>query len=59
MKHLVKQTRKNQERGILSFETNRELQDYLDKGMLNMGLNIFVQRDLNRLRSPERQVMIP
>jgi flavin-dependent dehydrogenase len=59
MKHLVKQTRKNQEAGVLSFETNEELQTYLDEGMLKMGLNLLVQRFLNRLRSGERQVMLP
>ena len=59
MKNLVGQTRKNQQKGILSFETNRELQAYLDKGMLKMGLNMFFQRLFNRLRSGERQVMLP
>ena len=59
IKHLVKQTRENQEAGILSFESNEELQAYLDKGMLKMGLNLFVQRFLNKIRSPERQVMLP
>ena len=59
MKHLVRQTRKNQQAGVLSFETNQELQAYLDAGMLEMGLNMFVQRFLNRLRSGERQVMLP
>lgn len=59
MKHLVKQTRNNQQTGILSFESNDELQAYLDRGMLKMGLNMFAQRWLNKFRSPERQVMIP
>ena len=59
MKHLVKQTRRNQAAGVLAFETNEELQAYLDGGMLKMGLNLFLQRFLNRLRSPERQVMLP
>jgi flavin-dependent dehydrogenase len=59
MKNLVKQTRKNQEAGILSFESNEELQSYLDDGMLKMGLNIIVQRFLNKIRPAERQVMIP
>jgi len=59
MKHLVKQTRKNQQTGILSFESNEELQVYLDDGMLKMGLNMFVQRFLNHIRSAERQVMLP
>jgi len=59
MKNLVGQTRKNQQAGILSFESNDELQAYLDNGMLKMGLNIFVQRLLNRVRPAERQVMLP
>ena len=59
MKNLVRQTSKNQQAGILSFETNQDLQAYLDAGLLKMGLNVFVQRFLNRLRSGERQVMLP
>jgi len=59
MKHLVKQTRNNQQTGILSFESNDELQTYLDRGMLKMGLNLFAQGWLNKFRSAERQVMIP
>ena len=59
MKHLVDQTSENQQAGILSFKSNQELQAYLDKGMLKMGLNMFFQRFLNKLRSAERQVMLP
>jgi flavin-dependent dehydrogenase len=59
MKKLVKQTRKNQQAGILSFKSNKDLQAYLDEGMLKMGLNMFVQRFLNKLRSAEQQVMLP
>jgi len=59
MKYLVKQTRNNQQTGILLFESNDELQAYLDKGMLKMGLNLFAQSWLNKIRSAERQVMIP
>jgi len=59
MRNLVNQTRKNQERGILSFETNEELQAFLDKGMVKMGVNMFVQGLFNRVRSGERQVMLP
>jgi len=59
MKHLVKQTRKNQQTGILSFESNEELQNYLDKGLIKMGLNMTLQSFVNKIRSPERQVMIP
>jgi len=59
MKHLVKQTRKNQQTGILSFASNEELQDYLDKGLIKMGLNMTLQSVLNKVRSAERQVMMP
>ena len=59
MRNLANQTRKNQQRGILSFETNKDLQEYLDRGMLKMGLNMFAQTLFNRYRSAEHQVMIP
>lgn len=59
MRHLVAQTRRNQNKGILSFETNEELQDHMDRSMLRMGLNLYAQRLLNRLRRAERQVMLP
>jgi flavin-dependent dehydrogenase len=59
MKKLVGQTRKNQQRGILSFKTNEELQDYLNKSILKMGVNMFVQSLCNRFRSGEQQVMLP
>jgi len=59
MKGLVKQTRRNQESGILSFQSNQELQTYLDQGMMKMGLNMLIQNQLNKIRSAERQVMIP
>jgi len=59
MRRLVKQTRNNQETGILSFTSNEELQHYLDKGLIKMGLNMTIQSYINRVRSAERQVMIP
>ena len=59
MRRLVNQTRKNQQAGVLSFDTNEELQAHLDAGLLKMGLNLYVQRFLNRIRRPERQVMLP
>jgi len=59
MKHLVNQTRKNQQAGILSFKSNEDLQKYLDDGMLKMGLNMSIQSLLNKIRRAERQVMIP
>jgi flavin-dependent dehydrogenase len=59
MKKLVKQTRQNQQSGITSFDNNEELQSYLDRGMAKMGLNMLIQSQLNKVRSPENQVMIP
>ena len=59
MKHLVKQTRKNQKTGILSFKSNEELQAYLNEGLIKMGLNMTIQSFLNKVRSAERLVMIP
>ncbi|MBM4464446.1 MAG: NAD(P)/FAD-dependent oxidoreductase [Chloroflexi bacterium] len=59
MKDLVAQTRKNQHSGVQSCATNAALQTYLDKGMLRMGLRMFFQNRLNRLRSGEHQVMLP
>lgn len=59
MARLVNQTRNNQQAGVLAFETNEELQAHLDAGLLRMGLNLYLQRFLNKLRSAERQVMIP
>ena len=59
MRRLVKQTSENQERGIMSFQNNEDLQEYMDRSVMKMGLNMLVQTRLNKLRSPEKQVMIP
>jgi len=59
MRKLVNQTRKNQLTGILSFKSNDELHVYLDKGMLKIGANMFLQRLLNKFRSAEKQIMLP
>lgn len=59
MKNLVNQTRRNQQRGIISLKTNEELQAYLDKGSLKLGLNLPFQKFLNRFRSGEQQVLLP
>jgi flavin-dependent dehydrogenase len=59
MKRLVDQTRRNQQRGITTFKTNEMLQEYLDKSLMKMGLNMLLQSLLNRWRSAERQVLLP
>ena len=59
MKNLVNQTHRNQQRGIISLKSNEELQAYLDKGSLKLGLNLPFQKFLNRFRSGEQQVLLP
>jgi flavin-dependent dehydrogenase len=59
MKRLVNQTRANQKNGILAFNTNDELQSYLDRGMLKTGMNMLIQNKLNQFRSPDKQIMLP
>jgi flavin-dependent dehydrogenase len=59
MNRLVKQTRKNQAKGILNFKTNKEVQAHLDKNLLKMGLNMMLQSFLNKFRSAEKQRMLP
>jgi flavin-dependent dehydrogenase len=59
MKNLVNQIRRNQQHGIILLKTNEELQAYLDKGMLKMGLNMSFQNLCNRFRSGEQQVLLP
>jgi hypothetical protein len=56
---IVGQTRRNQQRGILAFTTNEELQTHLDRGLLKMGAKMLPQSLTNRFRSGERQVMLP
>ena len=59
MKKLVNQTRRNQQSSIISLKTNDELQSYLDKGLLKMGLNMSFQNLCNRFKSGEQQVLLP
>jgi len=59
MKRLVNQIRANQNNGILAFNTNDELQSYLDRGMLKTGMNMLIQNKLNQFRSPDKQIMLP
>jgi len=59
MRSVVNQTRRNQQRGIVSLKTNDELQAYLNKGLLRMGLNMALQNLCNRFRSGEQQVLLP
>jgi len=59
MKRLVNQTRKNQQSGVLAFQTNEELQRHLDKSSIPMGVNMLLQKFLNRHRTAEHQVMLP
>jgi flavin-dependent dehydrogenase len=59
MKRITQQTRRNQEREISRFQTNEELQRYLRKGMLRSGLKFLLQSSLNKLRSAEKQRLLP
>jgi flavin-dependent dehydrogenase len=59
MKKPVKQTQKNQLRGINNFTTNEELQKHLEKSMLKTGLAMFFHNFLNRFRSLEKQTLFP
>jgi len=59
MKKLVNQIKRNQQRGVTTFKTNEMLQEYLDKSMMKMGLNMLLQSFLNKYRSGERQVLLP
>jgi len=59
MKKLANQTRRNQQSSIISLKTNDELQSYLDKGLLKMGLNMSFLNLWNRFRSGEQQVLLP
>jgi flavin-dependent dehydrogenase len=59
MARLVKQTKDNQEKGILKFTSNDELAAYLRKSFLRMSLRMLGRTFMNKFRSGEKQVMIP
>jgi hypothetical protein len=59
MKTLVDQTRKNQQRGVVSCATNEELQAYLLRGFGKMGPHMKLHKFLNQFRSAEQLVMLP
>jgi flavin-dependent dehydrogenase len=59
MRSLVRQTAKNQSRGILAYKDNSELQKHLNMSLLKMGLKMLVFSFLNKRRNGEKQLMIP
>jgi len=59
MQKPVRQTKKNQGRGIDRFTTNEELQKYLSRSLPKMGNVMMVQNFLNKFRSAEKQTLFP
>jgi len=59
MRSLVRQTAKNQSRGILAYKDNSELQKHLNMSLLKMVIKLLVFSFLNKRRSGEKQLMIP
>lgn len=59
MKRIVKQTMKNQDKGINRFKTNEELQKYMNLGAIKMGLGMFFYNFVNKFRKAEKQVLLP
>ncbi len=59
MKRLTAQTIKNQQKEIGQFETNEELNKHVKSSLLKTGLTMMYQTTMNKIRSPEKQVMIP
>ncbi len=59
MKRVTSQTIRNQQREINIFKTNEELHTYMKKSMVKMGIKMILQSNLNKIRSPEKQVLLP
>lgn len=59
MRNVVRQTKANQEREIVDFETNEELQAHLMRNMAKTGMGFYVQSAFNTLRPPEQQRLLP
>lgn len=55
----VRQTIKNQGKGINWFKTNEELQKYLNKNLTKIGILMMIQNFLNKYRSAENQTLLP
>lgn len=59
MKGLVSQTRKNQQRDVSQFTTNEELQAHIKKTTFKMGIRMMFESAFNKIRSPDKQYMLP
>ena len=59
MKKTTSQTIKNQGREIRHNANNIELQKSLEKSLLKMGVTMLMQSKLNKIRSPEKQTLLP
>jgi flavin-dependent dehydrogenase len=59
MKNLVDQTRRNQSRGILNFQTNDDLMKYLKTNGINMGVGMIYHSIANKFRKVEDLKMLP
>jgi len=59
MKRVTSQTIRNQEREINIFKDNSELQLYLEDGLLKIGLAMLFHSQLNKIKSAEKQKLLP
>ena len=59
MKKITKQTIKNQQREIYEYKSNNELQKHLEKNIFRMGLRMMFHSQFNKLKSGEKQVLLP
>ena len=59
MKGITSLTIRNQEREIGIHNNNEELQEYIEKTMLKQGLAMLLQSQLNKIRKPEKQRLLP
>jgi flavin-dependent dehydrogenase len=59
MTKLVRQTRRNQHRGISRFQSNDALQRHLTRSMIKTGVNMWYQSFRNRFRTLDNLMMLP
>jgi len=59
MKRITSQTTRNQEKEIRHYENNQVLQKSLEKSLLKMGVTMFIQSKFNKIKSPEKQSLLP
>ncbi|MHA1987933.1 MAG: NAD(P)/FAD-dependent oxidoreductase [Promethearchaeota archaeon] len=59
MRKLVKRINKNATRSLLTLKNNNDLQRYLKKGFLKMGMSTFFGSLLNKILPANRQILLP